>query len=173
MHVQDLHPDTATILITPSPDGSYRLNASQKGLSFLVTPDGILQLSQAVPMLSLPGLIDDLLHLDDPDASANEGGTVYIQAVHADKIACICDICTWGIVLAALQKHPWQLGKGETQIFHFTPGGPVNTIWSEAANDVVLGGAFRSPGFAAKLTGTGKVVELNVSSPSTSAWNTG
>ena len=132
LHIQDLKFDIATILITPSPDGSYSLNATQKGLSFQVTPDGVLQLSRAVPMQSLPGLIDDLLHLDDPDAPANEGGIVHIQA-----------------------------------------GGPVNTLWSEAGNDVVLGGAFRSSGFEGKLTGMGKLIILNISSPITSAWNTG
>ena len=132
VHIQDLPHDTATILITPSPDGSFSLVATQKGLAFQVTPDGVLQLSQAVPMQSLSGLIDDLLHLDDPDAPANEGGTVYIQA-----------------------------------------GGRIDTLWSEAGNDVVLGGAFTSSGFGAKLTGTGKLIVLNVSSPVTSAWNTG
>jgi hypothetical protein len=134
VHIQDLGHNTATILVTPSPDGSFSLDASQKGLTFVVSPDGVLTLSQAVPMQSLGGLLDDLLHLDDPDAppSTNDGGPMNIQI-----------------------------------------GGPLSAVWTEAGNDVVLGGSFASPSFSAKLTGAGKLVVLNVSSPSTSAWNTG
>ncbi|BDA47796.1 hypothetical protein COCOBI_11-0530 [Coccomyxa sp. Obi] len=64
--------DEATVLIVPSLDQTFSLNATQSGVAYIVS-DGTLQLNQ---VSSLPNLLDDLLHVDDEDVQT---GTIVVE----------------------------------------------------------------------------------------------
>lgn len=74
VHIGPLIGDQATVVILPTLDQTFRLNASQSGLSFSVS-DGTLQLNQ---VSSLPDLLDKLLHLDDEDDTV-QTGTIVVE----------------------------------------------------------------------------------------------
>lgn len=127
VHVGPLVGDEATVLLLPSLDGAFSLNATQSGVAYSVS-DSTLKLNQ---VSSLPNLLDDLLHVDDED-----------------------DPVQTGLIVVEM-------------------GGPLLGVLSDTTNDVVVGDRFSSPGFAATLTSTGKLVVLGISTPSTTLWNTG
>lgn len=76
VQIDNLLNDEDTIIITPTFDGSYYLNASMPGLSYAVNPQtNTLELSQQPLALDpMPGLLNEVLHpgIYQPDESAGE-----------------------------------------------------------------------------------------------------
>ena len=126
VHVGVLGSNQATVVIVPSPDETFSLNASQSGVAFSVT-DGTLYLSQAVTVKTL---LDGLLH--DQDDDGVQTGAIYVEV-----------------------------------------GGLLAGVVSDTTNDVVVGDKFSSGGFTASLTTIGKLIVLGITTPFTSACNTG
>ena len=126
VHVGVLGSNQATIVIVPSLDQSFSLNANQSGVAFSVI-DGTLHLSQVA---TLKNVLDDLLH--DQNDDGVQTGTITIEV-----------------------------------------GGPLAGVMSDTTNDVVVGDKFSSADFTASLTSTGKLVVLGLTTPCTTAWNTG
>lgn len=73
--VQPLGHNKATILLSPSSDGSYTLNATQKGLSFTVT-SGTLELMQG-DTNGVNSFLDDLFSKQEGD-EIDQQGVVYV-----------------------------------------------------------------------------------------------
>ena len=62
--IDDLQSNHATVLVVPSLDGTYSLNASMQGLSYTVSPAALtLELSQvALEMDPVSSFLDDVFH---------------------------------------------------------------------------------------------------------------
>lgn len=71
VHIGPLGNNEATVVIVPSLDQSFSLNASQSGVAFSVN-QGTLHLSQVT---TIPSILDDLLH-DHDDVQT---GAIYIE----------------------------------------------------------------------------------------------
>ena len=77
VHIDNLLNNEATVVVTPSFDGSYYLNASMPGLSYAVnTQTNTLELSQQPLGLDrVSGLLNEVLHpgIYQEDEAAGEG----------------------------------------------------------------------------------------------------
>ena len=73
--IDDLQSNQATVLVVPSLDDTYSLNASMQGLSYTVSPvTHTLELSQvALELDPISGLLDDVFH-DKHDEEQQQQG---------------------------------------------------------------------------------------------------